>query len=69
MDELQLKHLKEILQTFSDSTGLKVNHNKYQMILINDSKLARLAEVFGCQVGTMPFTYLGVGYMSNMCTV
>jgi hypothetical protein len=61
-DELQLQHLKEILQVFSASTRLKINYNKSQMIPINvvDGRLTRLAEVFGCQIGSMPFTYLGL---------
>jgi hypothetical protein len=50
------------MQTFSQSTGLKVNHAKSCLLPINisDEKAAIMAEVFGYQVGTYPFTYLGL---------
>lgn len=54
--------LKGILGTFCQSTGLKVNFNKSCMVPINVSaeKAEQLAGVFGCQIGQMPFTYLGL---------
>jgi hypothetical protein len=54
----QLFCLKGILQTFSQSTGLKVNHAKSCLLPINlsEDKAAQMAGVFGCQV----FTYLGL---------
>ena len=57
----QVLHLKNILSLFSESTGLKVNYSKSSMVLVNvpTNKLHDLAAAFGCQVGTMPFTYLG----------
>ena len=61
-DITQVLHLKNILSLFSASTGLKVNYNKSSMIPVNVStnKLNNLAAAFGCQVGSMPFTYLGL---------
>jgi retron-type reverse transcriptase len=58
----QLQYLKGILHVFSESTGLKVNYGKSMMVPINvaESKMAHLAEAFGCQIGSMPFTYLGL---------
>jgi hypothetical protein len=58
----QLFFLKALLNSFADSTGLKVNYKKSQMISINvdDGKMQRLAGTFGCMIGTMPFTYLGL---------
>ena len=58
----QVLHLKSIISLFSASTGLKVNYNKSSMIPVNVStnKLNNLAAAFGCQVGSMPFTYLGL---------
>jgi hypothetical protein len=58
----QLFCLKGILQTFSQSTGLKVNHAKSCLMPINisDEKAAIMAVVFGCQVRSYPFTYLGL---------
>ena len=58
----QVLHLKHLLAQFSDSTGLKVNYHKSSMVPINvsSSKLDDLANAFGCQVASMPFTYLGL---------
>ena len=59
-DEAQLLALKKMLLVFSQSTGLEVNYHKSSMIPINVSQeeIQRLASIFGCQVGKMPFTYL-----------
>lgn len=61
-DATQLTCLKELLNKFADSTGLKVNFSKSSIISINvsDTKMATLAAVLGCQVGSLPFTYLGL---------
>jgi hypothetical protein len=54
--------LKALLHTFAESTGLRVNYSKSQMIPINlsESKAETLARTFGCQLCTMSFTYLGL---------
>jgi hypothetical protein len=54
--------LKGLLQSFTESTGLKVNYSKSQMIALNMSQeqAAILSSTFGCQLGTLPFTYLGL---------
>lgn len=61
-DSTQLAALKDALNEFSKSTGLFVNFHKSCMLPINvlDEEIARLAREFGCVVGTMPFTYLGL---------
>jgi hypothetical protein len=61
-DARQLVFLKALLHSFVDSTGLRVNYSKSQMYPINvsDEKMAILAATFGCDVGSMPFTYLGL---------
>jgi retron-type reverse transcriptase len=61
-DARQLVFLKAILHSFANSTGLQVNYNKSQMYPINVSheKMTILANTFGCDIGTMPFTYLGL---------
>lgn len=58
----QLLHLKEILQHYATSTGLKINFHKSNLIPINLSadRASELAEIFGCVVASMPFTYLGL---------
>jgi hypothetical protein len=54
--------LKGLLRSFSDSTGLHVNFNKSFLVPINTNpeRATHLARTFGCQVGSMPFTYLGL---------
>jgi hypothetical protein len=54
--------LKGILHSFSILTGLKINFHKSCLLPINldVTKTIQLAAVFGCQVGTFPFTYLGL---------
>jgi hypothetical protein len=58
----QLVCLKALLHTFAESTGLRINYSKSQMISINlpDSKAETLARTFGWQLSTVPFTYLGL---------
>lgn len=61
-NEQQLTHLKGLLQSFTSSTGLRVNFHKSCLVPINmDSRKATdLANAFGCTVGSFPFTYLGL---------
>jgi len=61
-DSQQLFFLKSLLNTFASSTGLKVNYKKSQILPINVSpeKMQHLAMTFGCSVGSLPFTYLGL---------
>ena len=61
-EEAQLYHLKGILDDFALSTSLKVNFSKSFMILTNvsDARIEQIAAILGCQVGSLPFTYLGL---------
>jgi hypothetical protein len=61
-DANQLSSLKVLLNSFADSTGLKVNYSKSQILPINVSheKMVTLANALGCQLGSFPFTYLGL---------
>ena len=61
-NEMQLLALKEMLISFHSSTGLKVNFNKSSMIPLNvsDEEATSLVAIFGCSIGQMPFTYLGL---------
>jgi hypothetical protein len=54
--------LKELLRSFSYSSGLHVNFSKSFLVPINvsEDKSMHLANTFGCEVGAMPFTYLGL---------
>jgi len=61
-DARQLFFLKALLHSFAISTCLHVNYRKSHMypIHITQEKLSHLAATFGCDVGSMPFTYLGL---------
>lgn len=61
-DARQLFFLKSLLNSFSMSTGLKVNYQKTMLVPINISneKAEILAKTFGCCKGSLPFTYLGL---------
>jgi hypothetical protein len=61
-DCCQLSHLREVLQTFASSTGLKVNFNKSFLVPINvaEEEWTSLTYALGCQLGSLPFTYLGL---------
>jgi hypothetical protein len=59
---IQLAALKLILEHFAQATGLRVNYAKSALMSINisDDQLQSLALSFGCAVGSLPFTYLGL---------
>jgi len=61
-DARQLFFLKSLLKAFAESTGLHVNYRKSQMLPVDVSaeKMDLLAQTFGCSIGTLPFTYLGL---------
>lgn len=54
--------MKALLHTFGESTGLKVNYAKSIMVPINTSQenLQHLARTFNCDMGSLPFAYLGL---------
>ena len=61
-EENQIKALKLLLQKKSATTGLNINFHKSWMIPFNieASILSSLALNFGCQEGSLRFTYLGL---------
>jgi hypothetical protein len=61
-DSRQLFFLKAILNSFAESTGLKVNYAKSMMVPVNisEERITLLANTFGCTIGSLPFTYLGL---------
>ena len=61
-DSSQLLCLKALLQTFADSTGLRVNFNKSMMIPLNipAEKIPNFLGLMNCSQGSFPFTYLGL---------
>jgi hypothetical protein len=58
----QLFFLRALLNSFIEYIGLRVNYQKSNMYPINvpEEKMEILANTFQCQVGTLPFTYLGM---------
>jgi hypothetical protein len=71
VEAMTLFKFKGILRSFSDSSGLKVNFQKSSLVPINmnDEEALHLANTFGCRVGTMPFTYLGLPLGTTRPTV
>jgi hypothetical protein len=61
-DLSQIFALKDVLHKFTQSTGLKINYHKSSMVPINvpRDELKELTEAFGCQIASLPFTYLGL---------
>jgi hypothetical protein len=58
----QLLALKALLNSFAESTGLRVNYQKSNIYPINveAEKMEILATTFDCQVGSYPCPYLGL---------
>jgi hypothetical protein len=63
--------LKKLIETFAQATGLRVNYAKSSLISVNISEenLNLLAATFGCSVGRLPFTYLGLPLGTTKPTV
>ena len=61
-DARTLFNLKCLLRSFSHFSGLHVNFGKSFSVPINltNEKAIHLARNFGCSIGAMPFTYLGL---------
>jgi hypothetical protein len=57
-DARQLFFLKGLLQSYASATDLKVNFSK--SFIVPEEKVEILTGTLGCQVGTMPFPYLGL---------
>jgi hypothetical protein len=58
----QLNILKDILEEYTAFTGLKVNFYKSSLVPINlqQEESEDLANLIGCTIDQMPFTYLGL---------
>jgi retron-type reverse transcriptase len=70
-DQDQVRVMKDILEKYAQSTGLKINFHKSSMIPINISQeRAHLFATFlGCSIATLPFTYLGLPMGTTKPTV
>ena len=58
----QARTIKGILSDYAASIGLKINFHKSTLIPINCEPdcYNDIASIFGCKVGSMPFTYMGL---------
>ena len=61
-DPQQISHVMEILQFFSDFTGLKVFFHRSSLVPINicNDSATQLVSILGCKRESMPLTYLGL---------
>ena len=67
----QAATMKEILTNYASSIVLRINFHKSTLIPINLSADAAttFARLFGCSVGTIPFTYLGLPLGTSKPTI
>jgi hypothetical protein len=58
----QAKHLKLVLSTFEQLSGLKLNFHKSELFCYGEAKNQEdeYAHLFGCKSGATPFKYLGI---------
>jgi hypothetical protein len=65
------KNLKLLLYTFESMSGLKINFEKSEVLLIQDDeeKLLFFADLFNCQIGSWPIKYLGTPVCARRTTV
>lgn len=58
----QLFFLKSLAHTYEMTSSLRVNYSKSIIMLINvnDERMKLLAGTFNCQIGSLPFTQLGL---------
>ncbi|KAL8527230.1 hypothetical protein ACS0TY_005201 [Phlomoides rotata] len=56
--------MKRILRNLELLSGLKVNFDKCSLFGVNvdDSRLWEMADILGCGVGSLPFSYLGMNH-------
>jgi hypothetical protein len=61
-DMMQVTNLKLILYMFEAISGLKINFDKSDIMLVleDQEKSMLYAEIFVCQIGDWPAKYLGV---------
>ncbi|XP_071729280.1 uncharacterized mitochondrial protein AtMg01250-like [Rutidosis leptorrhynchoides] len=67
-DSNNIRSLLTLLKCFELTSGLKVNYNKSNLfgIGVDVHEIEDMARMFGCKVGTLPFTYLGLSIGANM---
>lgn len=68
---IQVTRMKQILMDYASSIGLSINFHKSTLIPINTpaALCQNIAQILGCKVGKMPFTYLGLPLGTTRPTV
>ncbi|WVZ90609.1 LOW QUALITY PROTEIN: hypothetical protein U9M48_036894 [Paspalum notatum var. saurae] len=56
----QAKNLKLLLCVFEQLSGLKINFHKSELFCFGQTKLEEYSRLFGCNLGSFPFRYLGI---------
>ena len=56
------KNMKLLLCAFEQLSGLKINFHKSELFCFGAAKANQneYAQIFGCNVGSLPFRYLGI---------
>lgn len=62
--------VKFLLYCYEAMSGLKINYQKSEIMVIGGDEMEtqRVADLFNCQAGKMPFTYLGIPISMNKLT-
>ena len=58
----EAKNMKLLLTMFEQLSGLKINFHKNELFCFSEAKEVQqeYMNIFGCNVGEAPFTYLGI---------
>ena len=61
-DLAKARNMKLLLCLFEQLSGLKINFHKSELFCFGRAKYEQEAykQLFGCELGSMPFTYLGI---------
>ncbi|XP_071712584.1 uncharacterized protein [Rutidosis leptorrhynchoides] len=67
-DVNNLRSLMNLLKCFELTSGLKVNYHKSNLfgVGVEPHEVEDMARLFGCNIGTFPFTYLGLPIGAKM---
>jgi hypothetical protein len=70
-NEQQIANLKFLLMCFEDMSGLKINYHKSEVIVMGQPEdiQHRVADMLNCNLGTFPFTYLGLPMETTKPTI
>jgi hypothetical protein len=61
----QATNMKLLLYVFEQLSGLQINFHKSELFCFGDATeyAGQYAQLFGCNIGAMPFKYLGIPMM------